>query len=186
MHNDLGVAVAPAVLDSPLWLVSDRALRVYIALRAKVVRVAGPHTVEGVTVSLQPGEVLLSLRVLLEVVGGGMNQLIRALRELEHVHLIHRQPVARVAVRNWKRKRFRSESASVSNLEAPERFRSGTTGRIVVTRFKLPHVNQLPEKRSASRLETKVIQERTTSSPLTDRERSENARAFAMLVAEGR
>jgi hypothetical protein len=176
MPRDGGVLVSKSFLDGPLLTVSDRALRVYLVLRAKVLRNPGQHTVEGVTVALEAGEVLLSTRTLRGIVGGGINQLLRALRELEHADLITRVGIGRRASPHWKRKRLRPGD--------DKRLQSGNSGRVVVTHFKLHTRNKLDESDRFRSGDERSTDART--SPVSDRDRTERARAEAVLAAEGR
>lgn len=179
MH-DFGLHVAPHFRESPLTAVSDRAVRVYLVLASLAAHTDCIREVDGMRIPVQRGESLTSYRVLAQHVGGGRTRLMAAVRELIGVGAVSVETVERPArtVPNQNRQR--------SQMRTVERSGNRTVVKAVISRFKVHGIKHLPRNLNGSRLGPIEVQERTTSSPLSLREREENARAAAILEAEGR
>jgi hypothetical protein len=187
MLRDAGVMVTPAFLAGPLATVSDRGLRVYLVLRARVVRRRTSLIIDGVSVVLEQGEAAFSQRTLRKIVRGGSNQLVRALKELEAAGLMTRTPVMRRALPERQRNHLRVGNATVSTAHTHERYRPGIGGRTVVTRFTLAvskHLAEVERYQAGNEINTRTKGE--TSSPLSVRDRLERERVDELLTAEGR
>jgi hypothetical protein len=187
MLRDGGVAVFPTFLAGPLAIVSDRALRTYLFLRAKAVRRRTELIVDGVTVVLLPGEVALSQRTLRTLVRGGPTQLSNALAELDRAGLIERNHVTRRALSPRRRERSQRDSVSACDSDTSERLHDSNAGRVLLTRFKLcdcGHLAAFERYRSGNKINTRA--QRTTSSPVSQSDLRERHRVDALLAAEGR
>jgi hypothetical protein len=177
--HDVGLHVAPHFRESPLSLVSDRALRVYLVLASLAAHTDCKREVDGMTIPLSRGETLQSYRVLTSHVRGGRSRLMHAVRELEAAGLVTVQNIERPerAVPNQDRQRSQAETAP--------RSQSRTAGKTLLSRFKVHGIKHLPRNMSGPHLRPIQVQaERLT--PLSPREVNENARAFAILSEEGR
>lgn len=182
MPRDFGLAVSPHFRDSPLWVLPDRALRVWLVLSAYAAH--GHHVVDvdGCRVPLEAGEVAMSYRTLRAKVGGGMSQISRAVRALVEAGAIEASPVARSTVRAFPvRERSRSQNGNAAS--AGVRSRSENAARSVLTRFKVNGLRTLARNPSVPGA---VTRSKNTLSRYSRGEREEIARVERLLEMEGR
>lgn len=196
MESDYGVSISPRALASPLWVLSPRALRLWMYLAMKADHAKQSMLLpDGQRVTVERGQWLTSTRRLEREAQYRTHRLVIAdLGELAQAGTVTITPI--------RRGRFRiststgSESAPVpvpnqhhgdGSESALERFRISTTGFTMATLISVNGIKQL-QNRVVPNQHHKEKKNSTDAdaSCLSERDRRELARADRQLTAEGR
>jgi hypothetical protein len=172
-ESSYGLAVAPSFRQSALATVSARALRLWLLLASQVALTTCKRQIDGEWITVNAGDVLISTRTLVKQIGGGRNQLLAALAELETAGAIATEPVERATVPEQNRQRFQSGTV--------QRFGNRTAVRCLLSRITVNGIRHLRQT-NGSKLEPQEYKQATTS-PSAEIER---AKAERLLVLEGR
>jgi DNA-binding transcriptional regulator YhcF (GntR family) len=177
-----GLSVSPDVRTSPLWGLSDRALRVYIVLAAHVTHVSRFQVVDGLKIPLEPGEVVMSVRTLRKMVRCSSGSLNEALKELRDGGIVGAEPQYRPA-RRRRRTLQESKRDTLQNMKR-QRFGNRNGQQCVITRYKVHGLKTLPGMHNASKIEARSNREAML--PIRPQDERERARVERLLAEEGR
>lgn len=176
MRADFGVLVGSRFRESPLCKQSPLAVKIWLVLASMAAHTAVRREIAGRWVEIEAGEVLIAMRTLARAVRCGVAQL---RRELGHLALAGAVEIALVEAPSTcpSRTRQRVHSGYVQRVGN----RHGV--RVLLTRIKVNGFKALARNVNVSGLDT---QDKSVRPVLSKRERDQNARAIAILEAEGR